>query len=1102
MKDLIEEIEFDETDAGDRCAKEQTAALPQNEGLARLNDAFVYGDNDVDITAEMEQTVVFMTGDLYGQKDRRNTQDGKWKRTELPWIDWLAGDGKSWGLTVHPEAKSKGGECIVPSDNIDGARTDSAVKTFYAIGIDIDSGTSLEYVKQKAQETGRFAVVYTTFNHRKTEYELKHDDVMRKMKLTETPTRPQVQEYLRLHHRTRFDREFISQIKVIEPRKQTKDGILIVLETPPIDKFRVIFPLKNPVRLMDLAPTLAQWKDTWADKVTGVSRNMLDAHFDVTSCDVNRLFFTPRHPKGSDDWECSVFTGPFLDFDEIEPYSKTKYLKEREPDGDPFCADGSEGGDFNVGQYLMPDSGRSLNDWHRKFKSRFLIADAIEAHAPDKIRTAGGERQGTLHIECPFEHEHSSSGGTATMVMNPEANEHEVWTVFCHHDSCNGRHKLEFLQQMLEDEWFPESVLFDEEFILIDDDAEEQEPASGDPFAPVDEVAAFTDRTPSEDIKKVMKRQLRLGDDAQVKAAITNKLVEVTALGKRAVNALWKEAAQERQTNTQMESDGYPVTNVWDFKMMTEWSEKRCVAARQDSQPKIFQYEGDIALYRNGARAFPTKDQFAAALNDFTKWNHQKTVGDKVRTRGVAAPDDVVKHLYNRQPKPYPELLGTKNTPYFASDGRLVMDEGYDAGTGLYLELGGLEVPPVRAVPTEDDVKEANRLFADEVFVDFPYDGVTDREERLKRIYDADDPLPSYPHAVALTLERFARNLIVGRTPCYTVTKAAPGTGGGLLIEVASIIATGKEAGAMAMPTNDEEMNKTVSAIINSGAEHCWFDNMNTETDSGVLASAITASSFKARLLGTSNLVDAEVTHTWCAVANNFKGTPEILRRLAGIELNARVTAPEDRTGFHHPDLKGWVRENRGELVWAALTLIQNWVAKGMKPWEGKAKGSFENWSKVMGGILRDAGICGFGLKDAEFKQMAASSGDDGVQLLVEHLAREFDDGDAFRPGGTSKIREHAKRVVNLQDELNLADDGNPLLIDGWGYNREESTYNHARKIKDQFRDVARRVFEVTLSEPDGERFKDVTYDVSFEEKPDPKTPTLRYWLMRKTERG
>ena len=440
-------------------------------GIEKLNHAVILGEEHPDLTAFLKKPMTFMTGDLYPDDNRRSTRDGDWKRTEIPVINWFTGDGETWGLTVHPEGRAKDGASIVPSENIDGARKDSAVKTMHAIGIDIDSGTSLDHVLEKLQEAGLFASVYTTFNHNKTEFELKHDDVMRKMKLDDTPNRAQVQEYLRLHHGTRFDRDFISEIEIFEARRQTKDGLRIVLKTPPIDKFRVVLPLAEPVELADLAPTLAQWKDVWADKVAGVCRNILDAHFDVASCDVNRLFYTPRHPKGDDTWRSYVIMGRPLTFEEIEPYAKTKYVKERAPTGDPFLADGSEGGEAK--RFLMPETGRSLNKWHHEHKHRFLICDAIEASSPDRIRVAGGERPDTLHIECPFEHEHSSSGGTASMVMNPHANEHEVWSVFCHHDACKGRHKLEFIQQMLEDGWFEEDALFDEEFLLIDDEVVE-----------------------------------------------------------------------------------------------------------------------------------------------------------------------------------------------------------------------------------------------------------------------------------------------------------------------------------------------------------------------------------------------------------------------------------------------------------------------------------------------------------------------------------------------------------------------------------------------------------------------------------------------------
>ncbi len=413
-----------------------------------------------------------MTGKVCPDAPRHNTRDGHWKREELTLNQWINGDQKSWGLAVHPEADSKHGDAICPSENIDGARKDSAVKTMYAIVTDHDAGASMEDTIQNLEAAGVFAFVYSTFNHLTTRLELKHDDVVRKLTLASSPDLAQIKEYLRLHHATRYDAAFIDAVEIENARTQTKDGLRIILKVPAIDKFRVVLPLAEPVELADLAPTLAGWKDIWADKVTGVCRNILKAEFDVSSTDINRCFYTPRSPKGAEFYNCIVMGKP-LNFEDIEPFSKAEYIRGRQPQGDAFLADGSEGGE--VKRFLMPETGRSLNKWHHEHKHRFLICDAIEAYSPDRIRVAGGERPDTLHIECPFEHEHSSSGGTATMAMNPHANEHEVWSVFCHHDACKGRHKLEFIQQMLEDGWFEEDALFDEEFLLIDDEVVEED---------------------------------------------------------------------------------------------------------------------------------------------------------------------------------------------------------------------------------------------------------------------------------------------------------------------------------------------------------------------------------------------------------------------------------------------------------------------------------------------------------------------------------------------------------------------------------------------------------------------------------------------------
>jgi hypothetical protein len=75
--------------------------------------------------------------------------------------------------------------------------------------------------------------------------------------------------------------------------------------------------------------------------------------------------------------------------------------------------------------------------------------------------------------------------------------------------------------------------------------------------------------------------------------------------------------------------------------------------------------------------------------------------------------------------------------------------------------------------------------------------------------------------------------------------------------------------------------------------------------------------------------------------------------------LDAKVEEPWRRTGFKHDDLPKWVAAQRGELIWACLILVQNWLAKG-RPESTARLGTYENWSKIVGGILATAGIEGF----------------------------------------------------------------------------------------------------------------------------------------------
>jgi hypothetical protein len=78
--------------------------------------------------------------------------------------------------------------------------------------------------------------------------------------------------------------------------------------------------------------------------------------------------------------------------------------------------------------------------------------------------------------------------------------------------------------------------------------------------------------------------------------------------------------------------------------------------------------------------------------------------------------------------------------------------------------------------------------------------------------------------------------------------------------------------------------------------------------------------------------------------------------------MDAKVPRPWERdpNEFKHPDIKGWVIENRGQLLAALLTMARAWVEAGRPSGNGKILGSFEEWCRTLGGILSHAGVTGF----------------------------------------------------------------------------------------------------------------------------------------------
>lgn len=289
-----------------------------------------------------------------------------------------------------------------------------------------------------------------------------------------------------------------------------------------------------------------------------------------------------------------------------------------------------------------------------------------------------------------------------------------------------------------------------------------------------------------------------------------------------------------------------------------------------------------------------------------------------------------------------PPLEGIVATPVIRPDGTILDTPGYDPTSRLfYSPAMGLVVPPIPENPTSEEVAAALAVIED-VIADFPFKD------------------QSKANALAAILTPIVRPAIEGPTPLAVFDAAAAGTGKTLLAEVVSIIATGVEGAMTTAPKNKDEWRKKITSLLREGSAVVILDNVSSRLDADELMTALSAETWSDRILGSSQQISVPVRCAWIVTSNNIQLDGQIIRRTYWVRMDAKSAQPYLRSDFKHPNLKLYVRQNRGNLLGALLTLARSWFANGKPSPEVKLLGTFESWTKVVGGILENAGVGGF----------------------------------------------------------------------------------------------------------------------------------------------
>jgi hypothetical protein len=311
---------------------------------------------------------------------------------------------------------------------------------------------------------------------------------------------------------------------------------------------------------------------------------------------------------------------------------------------------------------------------------------------------------------------------------------------------------------------------------------------------------------------------------------------------------------------------------------------------------------------------------------------------DSSGATGAFPPETLAKAILYRGYWPFPVLRGVVEIPVLRKDGSILDRPGYDPASELYYHPNG-PVPEIPEMPTKENAKAAATFLLD-VLSDFPFQDEASRD-----------------NALGLLLTVVVKE-IVGLTPMALIDAPTKGTGKTRLAQIVSIITSGHELPLSPEVRDDEEWRKQITSLLIADRPVVILDNLEHTLCSGQLASVLTTSEWSDRLLGRSEVLHLHSRAIWIATGNNIRLGGDIGRRAYWIRLNSNLAKPwmRDSRDFKR-ELPTWAISHRIEMVVGLLTMARAWFLDGKPEWSGRPLGSYEAWSRTVGGILEYCGL-------------------------------------------------------------------------------------------------------------------------------------------------
>ncbi len=281
----------------------------------------------------------------------------------------------------------------------------------------------------------------------------------------------------------------------------------------------------------------------------------------------------------------------------------------------------------------------------------------------------------------------------------------------------------------------------------------------------------------------------------------------------------------------------------------------------------------------------------------------------------------------------WPALRGISQVPILTAAGDIISAPGFDADSGLLLNLtGDWPTPPA----PDREAAEAAREALETLLRHFPFASSADRAVALSLLVTA---------VVRGTL---------ATAPLHAVDAPEAGSGKSLLVDAGAILATGRTAAVVEYGRDAIEAGKRLDAALIAGDPFVALDNIDAPLEGAALCQTLTQTSRNIRIMGTNTQATAPCSAFVTATGNNLILRGDVVRRSLVCRLDPETDRPELRR--FDQDLLAETLNRRAELVMAALAIVRAYIIAGRPNLGLSPLGSFENWSRTVRAALVWAG--------------------------------------------------------------------------------------------------------------------------------------------------